>query len=383
MPPNVQTPKKGEYVSRIFESMMLTGTQESDRREPSSSDSNQKEATTISDVRGKKAESAILTGTKESSEDSSFAHQKESKSIVTNGRGVIYSVAFLDDGKHVVSGGREGKIRRWRVEDGREVGTPMNAGSDVYSIAVSPDEKWIVSGTRNGMVAMWNAENHSKVTKWKVHNDWVRAVDVSPDGTRIATGSDDGTVCVWSLSTGERLLGPFKHDDSVVAVKFSPNGCLIATATWEQDIRVYDSHNGGLLLEFPVQVNSALNQSLAWASDSKQLFALSRDGNIHCLNVSTRTTLSKWAIHSSKDPRCIALTSNGTFIAVNANSSVSFWDTATHEQIGPVIKYTRNMVCMALSANYDLVVGGGERITLQGLYGILPHHHLHNVCVCA
>ena len=77
MPPNVQTPKKGEYVGRTFEIMMLTGTQESSRREPSSSDSNQKEAATTDDARGKRAESATVTRTKESSEDSSFAHLYE------------------------------------------------------------------------------------------------------------------------------------------------------------------------------------------------------------------------------------------------------------------------------------------------------------------
>ena len=137
MPPNIQTPKKSEYVSRTFESIMLTGTPESSRREPSSSDSNQKEATTINDVQGKRAESAILMGTKELSEGSPFAHQKEPKLIVINGRSVIHSVAFLDDGKHVISSGSEGKIRHWRMEDGREVGTPMDARSVVSNIAVS------------------------------------------------------------------------------------------------------------------------------------------------------------------------------------------------------------------------------------------------------
>ena len=363
--------------------MMLTRAQESDRREPFSSNSNQNEAMTIKDARGKRAESAILTGTNESSEDGSFAHQKAPKPIVIDGRDDIHTVAFLDDGKQVVSGGRAGKIRRWRMEDGREVGAPMNGGSSVFDIAVSPDEKWIVSGTVFGQVAVWNGENHSKVTEWKAHNDWVNAVDVSPDGTRIATGSGDRTLCVWSLSTGKRLLGPFEHDEWVRAVKFSPNGRLIATATWEHDVRVYDSQNGGLLREFPVGVYSPWNQSLAWASDSKQLFALSRDGNIHCLDLSTGTTLSKWAIHSSKDPRCIALASNGTFIAASVDSSISFWDTATHEQIRSVIKYTHNIWCMALSANYDLVIGGDDRFTIRGLWDILPYHYLHNVCVCA
>ena len=381
MPPNVQTPNKGEYVSRTFESMVLTGTQESSRRGLFFGNRNKNEATTIEDARGKRAESAIVTRTNESSEDSSFAHQKESKSIVIDSRDNIFTVALLADEKHVVSGGGEEKIQRWRMEDGRKVGTPMDAGSRVFHITVSRDEKWIVSGTDNGQVAVWNAENHSKVTEWKAHNDRVRAVDVSPDGTRIASGSADRTLCVWSLSTGERLLGPFKHDWWVVAVKFSPNGRLIATAAWD-NVRVYDSQNGGLV-KFSIRVNTTLGKSLAWASDSKQLFALSHDRIIHCLDVSTGTTLSKWAIHSSENPRCIALASNGTFIAVAGNSSISFWDTATHDQIGSVIKYTHDIWCMALSANYDLVIGGDEWITLQGLYGVLPHHYLHNVCVCA
>ena len=225
------------------------------------------------------------------------------------------------------------------------------------------------------------------MTEFKAHNDRGRAVDVSPHGAIIATGPDDCTVCVWSLSTGEELLGPLEHDHSVVAVKFSPNGHLIATSTRETSVRICDSHNGGfddgLLVEFPIQVYSALNQSLAWASDSNQLFALSRDGKIHCLDVSTGKTLSKWAIHSSDDPYCIALARNGTFIAASAHSSVSFWDTVTHERIGSVIKQTHDVWSMAVSTNYDLVARGNMTITLWGFCDILSFRYLDNVRVSA
>ena len=326
----------------------------------------------------------ILTGTQDSSRRenrpaSRNSEQKELKPIEIDGRDLIRSVAFLADGKHFVSGGSEGKIRRRRVEDGQEVGTPMNAGSIVLSIAVSRDEKWIVSGSFE-LVMVWNAESHSKVTEWKAHSDWVQAVDVSRDGTRIATGSDDKTVCVWFLSTGQRLLGPLQHDSKLAGLKFSPNGRLIATATWGPKVRICDSYNGShCLVEFPIQVYSAVNQSLTWANDSKQLFVLSNDGNIHCLDVSTGTTLSKWAIHGSDKARCISLASNGTFIAVSANSSVSFWDTATHERIGTVIEHTHVIKSMAISANYDVVVGGERTITLRGLCDILPYRYFDNV----
>jgi len=328
----------------------------------------------------------LLMRTQESSEHtaqnssaSSIVQRKEAKPIIIDGRDDIYSVAVLPDGKSVVSGDREGKIRCWCIEDGKEVGTPMDAGSSVLSIAASRDGLWIVSGTRSGhSVMVWNTESHSKVTEFKAHADFVRAVDVSPDAKKIATSSDDRTACVWSLSTGERLLGPWKHEYWVLAAKFSPDGRLVATATYHS-LRTYDNQNGSLLVEFPVEVNSSFNQSLAWASDSKQLFALSHDGYVHRVDVLAKTTLSKWHIHSSDKPISIAIASNGTFIAASAHSSVSFWDTTTQEQIGTVIEYTHSVESMAMSSNYDLVTSGEKRITLRALCGILPPHYFDSV----
>ena len=168
----------------------------------------------------------------------------------------------------------------------------------------------------------------------------------------------------------------------MVAAKFSPDGRLIATATWNRgSVRVYDSQNGTLLVDFPVKVNSSWNQSLAWASDGKKLFALSKDGYIHHVDTSAKTTLSKWHIHSSNDVSSIALAINGTFIAASAGSSVSFWDTATREEIGSVIEYTHVIRFMAMSSNYDLVTSGGRKITLRALCDILPSDYIDNVSV--
>ena len=334
-----------------------------------------------------RVERTMLTRTQGSNENdpsSSTVHRKGAKSIVIDGRDDVYSVAVLVDGKHVVSGDGDRKIRRWRIEDGKEVGTAMDAGSTVFNIAVSRDGKLIVGGTKNGQVTVWDAESRSKVTEFNAHSDDVNAIDVSPDATKVVTGSSDKTVCVWSLSTGKLLLGPLKHNNGVVVAKFSPDGCLIATATYFTDsVRVYDSQNGSLVVEFPVKVYSAGNQSLAWASDSKQLFALSHNGYILHVDVSAKATLSKWLIHSSNRPKCITLASNGAFVATAADSSVSLWDTTTHEQIGAVITYTHRIQSMAISSNYDLVTSGDKEITLGTLCDTIPSHYLGDVSVPA
>ena len=254
--------------------------------------------------------------------------------------------------------------------------TGSGSGSGVSNVAISRDGKWIVSGTTSGQVTVWNSESHAKTNAFSGHDKGVYAVDVSPDGTTIATGSDDKTVCVWSF-TGQRLLGPLKHDWAVPAVRFSPDGRLLATATWgHESVRIYDSHDGRLLADAPIRVNSPFNQSLAWLNNSEQLLALSRDGSIHCLDVSTGRILLQWAIHSNNSPKCITLASNGMFVAASANSSVSFWDTATHNQIGSVVHHPANIWSMAISRSYDLVLGGERKITLRNLLDTVPSHYI-------
>ena len=203
---------------------------------------------------------------------------KTMKPIEINGKDEVIPIVLVGDAGHIVGGdGKE--IRRWQLNDGEEVGQPMDAGDEVRSIAASRDGKWIGGGTKSGQVAVWNAESRRKVSEFKGHNKAVYAVDISPDATKIASGSDDRAVRVWSRSSGEEFLGPWRHDSDVAAVKFSPNGQFIATATLAHaSVRVYDSHDGRLLFDSSIRVGSARNQSLAWVSDSKQLFALSLGG---------------------------------------------------------------------------------------------------------
>ena len=372
--------------------MLLTRREESTRKgnRRSSSNSRQKEATESKLEEVEVTASTRLPTVQEPSESESSVviDQKDAKSIEIDGQDGISSVAYFPDGEHIVGGGYEGKIRRWQVKDGKEVGTPMDTGDIVCSIAVSPDGKWIVSGTAEGQVIIWNAVSHEKAPEFPGHELSVKAVEVSPDATTLATTSHDECACLWSLDSIPpqflRIIGfsdicqPYHR--SLAAIKFSPDGRLFAAATWVHDyVRIYDFQDRPPLVTFPIDVSSHNNQSLAWASNSKQLFALSHEGDIHRLDVFAGTTLSKWPIHSNKKPGCISLAGNDTFVATSANSSVSFWDTATHRQIGPIIHHAAHIECMAISTNYSLVVGGDDKITLWNLPDILPFSYFDNL----
>ncbi|KAG9307884.1 WD40-repeat-containing domain protein [Chiua virens] len=287
----------------------------------------------------------------------------------------VNSVVFTTDGKHVLVGGSGGKIRCWRIADVKEVGTPMHARGCVNDIAVSG--KWVVSGADRGHVKVFDVESREIVRELKGHTDDVYAVDVSPDGTTIVSGSYDETARIWSLSTGKELK-ILKYDYEVAAVKFSPDGLFIATATWTyESVRIYKTENGQLLAKFKINIGSWSNQSIAWPHDSKYLFVAGSDGYIHHLDVPGKT-FSKWRIHSNNSPSCIALSSDNSFIAASRGQFVSFWDIATHEQIGSPVKYATDVFSVAISPNDDMVTRTYSIVMLQDLYDILPLHYCSN-----
>ena len=299
--------------------------------------------------------------------------------IKIDGGAAIRSLVFLEDGKHLLSGGDDGMIRQWHVEDGTEVEDQrLRASSRVETLSLSGDRNWIVSG-ENRVATVWNRNTRQIVLKVNDHTDLVSGVDVSPDSATFATGSEDGKTFIWDIFTGRRLIGPLQHKYHVLAVRFSPDGDRLATLELRKELRIYDSHNGQLLRNIPLLICTAT--SIAWSSDSQRIFALSVNALTH-LYVETGTFLPQWAVpgQSYNNYGSIALPSNGRFIAAFVGQSLSFWDISMRKQIGPVFDHpqAKQLYSIALSLDNNYLATGSTNgtITLRNLNDIIPMSYL-------
>ncbi|KAF8433666.1 WD40-repeat-containing domain protein [Boletus edulis BED1] len=307
------------------------------------------------------------------------------KTIEIDGRALIRSLAFLEDGNYLLSGSDKKMIRQWRVCDGVEVGEGMKTNSKVTAMDLSGDGKWIVSSGER-VANVWSTRSRRVVVTVNEHSDWVDTVHVSPDSTKFATGCNDKRAFIWDIFTGERLVGPLKHEDRVGAVRFSPDGDLIATGTAGGMLRIYDAHNGELLRTIPVSVPSYPSKLITWSS-TRSIFALVSQNTLMHIDVNIGQTSSSWTVPgepvkpsngSSLVLGSIASSSNGRFIVSFVGQCISLWDTSTSARISSDIRHSTHVWSIALSSDdkYLAISDANKKITLRNISDIISNYYL-------
>ncbi|KAI9458227.1 hypothetical protein HD554DRAFT_2177419 [Boletus coccyginus] len=301
--------------------------------------------------------------------------------LIDTHQGAISSVQFLPDGKHIVIGGNDGTVRRWRVEDGSddasEVGKLVHSEREMSAAVVSKDGKWIIlAGNGGRRVTVMDATTHERVVESiDAHEEKITALDVSPDSSKIASGSRDGTVIVWCLETGQRTAGPLKQGRSVLSVRFSPTGDRLASAGSDFSIHVWSIRSDKIRSTTCVPTDPAC--SLAWSNDGHHLFTGCYRGSILCFDISSSTpAITKWAGHPHSDSvSTLCLSNNGKFIisASSLESSVKIWDVHTQSEI-LILEHTGEVLDVDISPDDGYLVSGTKngKTSIWNLRKVLP-----------
>ncbi|KAF8553285.1 hypothetical protein OG21DRAFT_1485545 [Imleria badia] len=301
----------------------------------------------------------------------------EPRHIDVNGSPVT-SLVYLVDGKHIVGGCKDGSIRRWRVNDGREIGPVMKSDGTVNSVAASPDGKWIASGGVDRKVTIWNADSHQKAGELtEQHQSGVTALDISPDSSWIAAGSEDGLVFVWRMESRELVVGPLRHQESQVSsVRFSPTGDRLASACtgWDcHSIRIWDRRTGDQLV--CLSADTKPTYSLSWTRDGRRLFAGGPRGSIRCFDIRSQSIISGFG-DLSDSVTSLSISNNDRFLVASSASGSSFglWDVNTFQPIRPTVFQPSEVLTVAISPDDEHFVIGSidKKISIRSLSDMVP-----------
>jgi WD40 repeat protein len=170
-------------------------------------------------------------------------------------------VVFAPDGTQIVTAWCDGRIRSFAPETGRPLYTIENCHNDGVSVvAVHLDGQRLLSGGGDGRVCVWLVENGitALVAVLKDHKGKVSAIAVHRRGDRILSSSVDGTCVIWDITRYVRLSTIFSNT-VLTDVQYHPNDLEIIMCGTNGYIGYWDAIDGSPISKIETFSGSSLN----------------------------------------------------------------------------------------------------------------------------
>src|SRR5262249_43235778 len=134
----------------------------------------------------------------------------EFKSLYSHGS-YVTGVALA--GKHLVSGGYDGKLIWGATEKKSQTRAVQGHAQWIRRVEAAPDGSLVASVADDMVARLWEAESGKLVRELRGHKEqtpnsypsMLYACDFSPDGKFLATGDKVGHIVVWEVATGKEV----------------------------------------------------------------------------------------------------------------------------------------------------------------------------------
>ncbi|XP_030062176.1 cilia- and flagella-associated protein 52 [Microcaecilia unicolor] len=190
-------------------------------------------------------------------------HNESNKELlrITIPNMTCHAIAFMKDGRSIISAWNDGKIRAFTPETGRLMYVIENAHSiGVTAIAVTSDCQRIISGGGEGQVRVWEAaeKSHSLLASMKEHKSTVSCIKVKKNNRECVTAGADGACIIWDLVR-------YVRNQMILAntlfrcVCYHPEEYQIITSGTDRKVGYWEVYDASPIRELEGSLSGALN----------------------------------------------------------------------------------------------------------------------------
>jgi WD40 repeat protein len=153
----------------------------------------------------------------------------------------------------------------------------------------SPDGKMIGWGAATGESVIYLASTGEERLRLNSGNEQAYSVSFSPSSDRILTGNEDGTVRIWEAHNGDLLVELTGHQTAVNWGDWSPDGARVATAGYKDGkVIVWDAASGAQIWVYdaqPFEDDGAV--VVVWSPDGSRIVTTRKSGEGTILDAAT------------------------------------------------------------------------------------------------
>ena len=167
------------------------------------------------------------------------------------------------------------RVKIWDFDKRQLHETTGLSGAEASVSAVSPQGK-TATGHLDGRVTIWGEAG----TNFLAHPRMVVGAAFTPDGNTLATGGEEGTAKLWDVATLRETATLKGHRRSIHALDISPDGRRLATGGGgDESVKLWDMRTHQELITLFGE-GSMVNR-LAFSPDGNKLVGLNNLGQLH------------------------------------------------------------------------------------------------------
>jgi len=157
-----------------------------------------------------------------------------------------YCLEFSRDGRSIVSGWSDGKIRAFLPQSGKLLYVINDAHKNgVTAISMTSDNGRIVSGGSEGEVRVWKIGRNTQTmdASLKEHRGRVWCIIINASDEQAVSASSDGSCIIWDLKTKTRSLCLFEST-MFKSIVYHPDESQLLTTGSDRKVAYWDTFDG-------------------------------------------------------------------------------------------------------------------------------------------
>lgn len=156
----------------------------------------------------------------------------------------ICTLAFSADGRFLLSGGRDGAVLLWSLQNGALVRRLGDGGSDIICLAVDPHGAFVCCGGGDTPIRRYDLHT-GEPAGWQIEPDGAqRNFDLSADGRTLFVVAGDGAIAAYDTATGALVRRLATATGAVRRLACADRAPMMIAGYDDGNVRIWNSATG-------------------------------------------------------------------------------------------------------------------------------------------